>query len=725
MNNKKSPWEAKFTWTWISNDEIRNFTQEDFDNRAKDFNDRGITHAIVFTLTHFRLGFYRYWDDIHTALKKLCDACHKYNIKVIEHNSASLIHNVTWSKGFKRLEDDIASFTHFKATVEDWIEVPRFLVDRPEIYGHKISDMLQIDGRTGKIANTVYNCHVVCYNNPEYRDAYKKYRTMELEKVPFDGIMDDDIQWFGEGNACTCEHCRKLFKEKYGYDLPQPSDWDKFYDDYSNPAYVAWRRFKRESTELWWKELDDMYKSLGFNMIRPTYSSDVLKWAPSLSCLGGCMDRYQFLFQENCFSAIMRYSYPDFMVEAIHRFANAEVNGIPSMSMFYPDRPDSVYFGWALSRTWGQLYTGTCEGMDITGMEKKYRDFESANISAYSSPKKIEDVAFCYSTKTRDFTAPQYEMAERYSLNCLGAMQAAIYSRFGVGMVMDSKGFEELSKHDAVVSAFSGMITDEELANFKAYAENGGKFIIYGEFANVDETNEARDASDTLAKLGVNAKASVCTLSGDIALNYNGKEDTVCGMNTFLTFEGGEAIATLNGKTVGIRGKVGKGEIIWISARTAESEFQKSIWSNRREKHPEPAESQPWLRDYQLSHSGKILNTLLERKYEIKCDMDELLAGVYNTEAGLCVNIANVSDTIPKEVVMAAHTDVIPSFVEGAEKLPEIKVSVKCDGAESATLKTPENAEDVKLDVTYSDGVAEFIIPADTFASYALIVIEK
>ncbi len=721
----KTPWEAKFTWTWISYDEIWNYTQEDFDKRAKDFNDRGITHAIIFTLTHFRMGFYRYWDKIHSALKMLCDACHKYDIKVIEHNSASLIHDVLRSEGFARLEEDIGSFSDWKSTVEDWIEVPRFLVSDPEVFGHKIKDMLQIDGRTGKVADTIYKCSVFCYNNPEYRDMYKKYRMLELETVPFDGMMDDDIQWFADGNSCTCEHCRKKFKEKYGYDLPQPEDWDKFYNDYNNPAFVSWCRFRRESTEEWWKELDDMYKSLGFNMIRPTYSSDVLKWAPTLSCLGGCMDRYQFLFQENCFSAIMKNSYPDFMVEAIHRFAHAERNGIPSMSMFYPDREDSTYFSWALSRTWGQLYTGTCEGVDITGIEKKYRDFENENILAYSSPKKVEDIAFYYSTKTRDFTAPQYEMAEKYSLNCLGAMQAAIYSRLGVGMAFENATVEEHLKHPAIVSAFSAMIEDEELATLKEYAVQGGKLIIYGDFATVDGKNIPREANDVLAKLGIDAKASAFDASGDMAATYNGKSISVSNMKALLTFEGAEAVATIGGKNVGIRAKVGDGEIVWIAAKVNESEYQKTIWSKRRTPKPEPAENQPWLRDHQLAHSGAIFDLLIDRQYKIKCDIDELLAGVYNTEAGLAINIANIKDTISKESEMVAHSDIIPSFAKDAPKLPEIKVSVKCDGAKGATLKSPELAGDVKLDTTYTNGVAEFIIPADIFASYALIVIEK
>ena len=722
MNNKKTPWEARFTWTWVSHEEIRNYTQEDFDNRAKDFNDRGITHAIIFTLTHFRMGYYRYWDEIHAAFKKLCDACHKYDIKVIEHNSASLIHDVLRSDGFARLEQDIGSFSDWKSTVEDWIEVPRFLVSDPEIFGHKIKDTLQIDGRTGKVADTVYQCSVFCYNNPEYQDMYIKYRTKELKEVPFDGIMDDDVQWFGEGNACTCKYCRAKFKEEYGYDLPDPEHWADFYGDYHNPVYVAWLQFKKKSASEWWRKLDAYYKELGFNMIRPGYSSDVLKWKPTLASMNE--DKLTFIFQENCFSAVMKNSYPDFMVEAVHRFAAAEKNGVPSMSMFYPDREDSVYFGWALSRTWGQLYTGTCEGMDITGIEKKYRDFESDNILAYSNPKKLEDVAFYYSTKTRDFTAPQYEMAEKYSLNCLGAMQACLFGKFITNMAFEDDSLERLCSHKVLLSAFSGMMSDAELSNFKAYMEKGGKFIAYGDFANVDDTNADRCINDVLKALGVSATAEKFEAVSSMKLNYNGKTADIPGMQAQYAFDGAEAIATIDGKTVGIRASVGAGEFIWIAAKTAQSEFQKTIWSFRRVQNPEPGEGQPSLYKYQAEHSGKILDTLLDRNVEIKCDVEELLLGAYNTEAGISINIANVKGTISEEVEIVAHTDLIPGFVSDAKKLPEIKVSVKCDGAKTATLKTPERTEEIKLDVAYADGVASFTIPENTFVSYALIVVE-
>ena len=58
------PWEQAIAYFWYNDDEIFHFSQEDFDRRAKDFADRGVTLVETFSFTHFRLGFYPYWDVI-------------------------------------------------------------------------------------------------------------------------------------------------------------------------------------------------------------------------------------------------------------------------------------------------------------------------------------------------------------------------------------------------------------------------------------------------------------------------------------------------------------------------------------------------------------------------------------------------------------------------------------------------------------------------------------
>ena len=726
MRSNVTPWEERYTWYWFREAEIFDYTQEDFDRSAKELHERGITVAINFTFTHFRFGFYRYWDKIHNAFKMFVNSCHKYGIKVIEHHSASLIHDLLRKDGWGRFEDDLGSFSNFTATVDNWIEVPRFMVNDPHVYGKRLSSMYQIDGRTGKIADSLYHLRCFCYNNPDYREMYFKYMTDLLAEVPFDGVMDDDVQYFGDGHACTCEHCRAKFKEKYGYTLPQPEDWGKFYGDYSNPEFIAWERFKRESTEGFYRDLTKLYESLGLKLLRPNYASDVLKWCPTAYAFDRCYDDWDCIFQENCFSAVMKVSYPDFMVEAIHRFACAEKNGVPSMSLFYPDRDDSAYFAWSLAKTWGQLYTGTCEGVDTTGIEKKYRDFEKQNILAYSSPKKREDIAFYFSSQTRDYSAPQYEMAEKYSFPFLGAMQAASFAKLGVSMAFEDESADELLKHKRLATVCAALVSDEELCRFKEYVNRGGKLIIYGDFATLDSFNKPRSADKVAAALGLNVGVKTCEKSADLNVAFDGKNITLSNMKALLAFDGAESIATLCGECVGIRAKLGEGEIIWIAAKTNESEFQKTVWAMRRQEVPPHVEAYPSLRAHQLSHSGALMDLLVgEREFEIECAEDELLVNAYDTEAGIAINIANIADTIPEDNRLVGHQDIIEHYAEGANKLSEISVKIKASGIRRAVLRTPECDRTFTFDVTEKDGIASFTVPEGTFAAYALIVLEK
>jgi hypothetical protein len=127
--------------------------------------------------------------------------------------------------------------------------VSGFIVDNKHI-----SSFRQISGRTGKWGITNYRGYGMCFNNPDFRTAYVKYLE-SLYALGIDGIMTDDIQYFGNDrmgwlafNACTCSHCRKLFKEKTGYEIPQPSEWESFYWNFKDPVFVAWKRFKDEST---------------------------------------------------------------------------------------------------------------------------------------------------------------------------------------------------------------------------------------------------------------------------------------------------------------------------------------------------------------------------------------------------------------------------------------------------------------------------------------------
>jgi hypothetical protein len=122
--------------------------------------------------------------------------------------------------------------------------------------------------------------------------------------------MNDEVQWFGmddrgRNNACTCPYCRDLFRQMYHFELPQPEEWDGFYDHYENPAFVAWKRFKLETNARFVRDVNRHYESLGLKLLRPNYVAHILYGNPTAHPFEACADVWDFVFQENCTYTIL------------------------------------------------------------------------------------------------------------------------------------------------------------------------------------------------------------------------------------------------------------------------------------------------------------------------------------------------------------------------------------------------------------------------------------
>lgn len=719
----KKQWEERFSWFWYNAKEVFHSSQEELEEKAKAFADAGITTIMSFTGTHERLGFYPYWKEINDCIARIVKACHKYGIKVIEHHSSELVHNLRNSIGWARLEEDIGSFSNWESTPEDWPKIIPFLAVDPEIDGSKLLSWRQIDGRTGKPVNSVYNTHCMCYNNPDYRRVYFSY-LKDVIKTGVDGIMNDDVQYFADSNACTCEHCRRLFKEQTGYDIPDPEHWEEFFDDYENPAFVAWKRFRYESTERFYRDIFAMYDELGYQCFYPNYSSDVLKHVVTAYPFERAYDLWSYMFQENCFSAVIRESYFDFACEAVQRYAMADRKGVPSMSMFYPDRDDSLYFSFALAKSWGQLYTATAEGVDLYALEKKYRDFEKAHMDLFAEPKKLANVAFYYSRDTRDFT---YDATNLYQFPLLSSMEAAIVSNLGVDMVLEESSVEELSKKKCIVASHCAGLSDEQIANLKAYVEAGGKLVIYGEFARFASDGGCRSSDEIARMIGVKSKVVDSTYQGGVSLSYQGKSEAFTLNNSTYAFEGDACILTAtDGSCRGISEKVGQGEIVWIAGVVSENQFQPTVWAMRRREIPERVNSAPFYLDILRDTTGRLLKCLAGAEAEVVTENKELLVTAYGVEEGYAVHIVNIADTVSREIREIGHEDIIPNFVASAAKLPEItvRVALPCE-ASNAVLYTPENDGAIEVSCkNVGDGWFELTVPANAFAGYGLISVK-
>jgi hypothetical protein len=375
----------------------------------------------------------------------------------------------------------------------------------------------------------------------------------------------------------------------------------------------------------------------------------------------------------------------NFMTESVHRFAAARRTGAASMSMFYPEREDDVYFDWALARSWGQLYNGTSEGRDITVLEKPYRDFEREHLAFYTAPRKMRDVSFYFSMNTRDFVRDSRLL---YMQPFMADIQAAYVSGFGVDMVFPFDGAEELARHERIVLSNVQMASDDELSRFAAYARGGGTLIVIGELA---------------------------------ALNVDGSRRGEACRNRLLGLA--DDTAAIGAYSVG-------GGTIWFCGVTQpEDVFQPSLWISKLFGTNTPVYAVPSQWDRQVAGTGVALARIVgEPRVSVRCGNPRLHASGYFTGGGIAVHLINLKDTISEKAEPISHSDVFKNFTPNGEKLPRAEIRLKKQAgitASAAALYTPERADGLPLGLR-DDGENILIeIPAGVFSGYALIALPE
>lgn len=480
------PWETRFGFFWYNDQEIFRDTRGDLAAKAGRLAEAGINHVITFSCTHFRWSFRPWWDLLTERLALIVEVCHEHGILVTEHHSCHLTFNPLdeAEEGFMERVLRVRG-----SALASWPGLREACDADPLLEGVRLSSMRQIDGRTGNWARSSYRGWCMCFNNPDFRRLYCSYLAT-LYKVGIDGIMTDDVQWFGQKHACACRHCRQLFAAETGYELPPPgAAWEQWHGHHEDPSYTSWLAFRLRSNERFHQAIADHYRALGLRPLRPNYVSTALNSNPTAYTLDALPD-LDWVFQECCFSTIIRYSWPHWAVEAMHRYAVGRRRGIPSMAMFYPDRPDTMLFTWALALSWGGMYLATPEGHSLERAEKQLRQFERRHASWLQAPRRIARLGFYDSRRNRSL----YGRAEERSMAQLKVWLQACYRHNLPCDLFQQEELERLVEYDVVVLNEVALLSDSELAAFRGFVDRGGSLVWCGACGAVDEHGVKREA---------------------------------------------------------------------------------------------------------------------------------------------------------------------------------------------------------------------------------------
>ena len=722
---KNMQWQSRIAWFWYRDNDIFDFTQTQITQRIKEYADSGIDTVIGFSNTHFRWCYYLYWDKINETIARMCDACHEFGIKFVEHHSCSLILGPIDENKFKTRCADI--------DLNYWKEVKPFLCSDPLIKGTRLSSMLQVDGRTGEISGTQYDCNVFCYNNPDFRRIYFTYLE-DVYKAGADGIMTDDVQYFGSGHACSCVHCRRLFREQTGYEIPSPGEgWESFWGDYDNPVYVAWEKFRRDSADSFQIAVNRHYEALGYKMLRPNYISDIIYHNRTAYPFEKVSWIWDCIFQENCYNSITKYSWPDHAMEAVHRYALARRNDIPSMSLFYNTRSDSYYFSWALANSWGQLFSTSPDSESCKGrllkLEKKYRSFEKEHENILYNTKKQADIGFYFSFKTRDYV--KNAAADKMS-SLMACMQAAYFTNKSIDMVFEDDDPMELQKYSVISLNHVSMLSDNEFSNFKEYVNKGGILLITGLPGERRTDGSIRSSEEIIEKLGLD-----CSI---ITVNRFVNTVMIDGLEYEYGFKApieNVIKETVDGIPVGISIQTGKGTIIWVSVCTNKVKVHKNVSSGRAiEDGKSKLISAPYYAARELKEKlGPIFDSIVTNPLLDTSGLPEYwIATCLKSSNGssYIIHVLNMEGTLAENSdSQISHDDIIMNFCEKeAEDYTigeEAYISLRWEESgniKSVLLHTPERAEDFELNWRLENRRLIIKLNYNLFRGYGIIEIK-
>ena len=490
----------RITKFWYNDEEIFRWKQGDFNRRAERFRSQGITHVDCKSCTHFRWSFHKWWDLIADVLARIVEACHAVDIKVIEHHSATATLNPADEKEEQWMQG-VLSRHH--SSVESWPGLRQSCDEDPLIQGVRMSSMRQVDGRTGQWARSNYRGWVMCPTNPDFRRLYLAYLET-LYALGIDGIMTDEFQLFGRGHACACQHCRELFHEWTGCEMPVPEQWESWHGDYSDASFLAWLDFRVTSIEDAHHAVKKHYDGLGLKLFRPNYHSVRFFVDTTVGCLENCPD-LDVVSLECTYPHIIRYTWPFWAVETAQRFATGRRRGIPAGAISYPDRPDTILFMWALSKSWGALFltSGTGEEEESEENRERFgrvRGWEKKHAHLFRRPEKICRLGFYDSRKT----AHLYEHARLRSLKSIRAwLHACCRTNVPFDVFAEEEVGDIRDRYRVVVLNEVALLSDEEIRAFKDFASNGGTLVWIGMTGSKDAKGCDRDGALLAAALGL------------------------------------------------------------------------------------------------------------------------------------------------------------------------------------------------------------------------------
>jgi hypothetical protein len=404
--------------------------------------DQGYT-AIIVSGLHMRYTYVPLWETrILPYMKLLCQAAHEAGMKIIDHYDVPIF----FSGGYPFLLAD----DHL-----DWT---------------------QRDIRYGTPTR------IYCINNPDFRDHFFTWARRVQREAGIDAYQIDEV-YFHSKHHCGCEHCRRLFAEETGFELPRKPDSPVLNND-ADPLWQLWRlwqsisvqQFKRDFIAEIRKENPAAFLS-SYTTTYYSASAGCGLW-PTIFCSYAIgkegVSRVPFQNYRYCIADRRLY----------HSITDA-FDSAPWM-LWYPLTGSAGRFSWAMSQACNDaqwhVQSVASSIRDLIAWPHKTTKFDYETFA---------DVAMIFSEKSK---SASLWTGYYHGMETLGWGEAMVGANIQYQQIHEIAVTPELlARYKLVILPRMTLIDEPNRQAIEAYVRGGGTLIVTAETGLLDEARRPRE----------------------------------------------------------------------------------------------------------------------------------------------------------------------------------------------------------------------------------------
>ena len=418
---------ANFASWWVTWEDLEwpdYAVEKKWENRAKIFSKAGINAVVIFGF-HFRWDYLPVLDRVLEILARITEICHAHGLRVVEHHSATFVHRV------RNVKD------RWEIRIRNRHHVPFYPDNSQELSfnGSKLIDWRQISSKDNKpVYHEGWNNECFCPNNPDYQKAYLAFIERHVEKVKYDALMSDDLQFLPDIYTCGCSHCREKFYNATKMELPDPSEKD-FWE---NPANT----YRQQ-----WIDLRYQWTAEHYQRLREFLPENIALWGCASNCIGANLTGMGVSPQHYAcnWDAISHEIYHSLdpvkdKVEVragLSAFASiARQHNVPLIAIFYVQRPEDINL-WIKLLEQNNARPWLCKQVRIEDAVPEEELLLNGAFFAKKRvpPSKYAAVTIRFSQKHRD-SLPE-KLAEKYVQRYMQKCNSIIDKNYMVDVVFD------------------------------------------------------------------------------------------------------------------------------------------------------------------------------------------------------------------------------------------------------------------------------------------------